>query len=103
MPRGSSVGRLSLVGGGARSAFWAQLLASLLQVEIVTHADSAAGGALGAARLAWLCTGARQADVCTEPAASRIFTPDAAEHALLAPRYARFRAIYPALRSLETL
>ena len=48
---GSTVSRLSLVGGGARSAFWAQMLASALNVEIVTHSGSAVGGALGAARL----------------------------------------------------
>jgi xylulokinase len=96
---GSAPTRLSLVGGGSRSAFWAQLLASLLQLEIVTHADSAAGGALGAARLAWLCTGARQAEVCSVPAANQVFMPDAAEHAMLAPRYRRFRALYPALRA----
>ncbi|MBS0444743.1 MAG: xylulokinase [Proteobacteria bacterium] len=97
---GSTVGRLSLVGGGARSAFWAQLLASLLQVEIVTHADSAAGGALGAARLAWLSTGAEIGEVCSEPAASREYRPDATEHAVLAPRYQRYTAIYPALRGI---
>ena len=51
---GCSIQRLSLVGGGARSARWAQQLASSLQVEIATHAESAAGGALGAARLGWL-------------------------------------------------
>jgi xylulokinase len=98
---GSSVSRLSLVGGGARSAFWAQQLASSLQVEIVTHAESAAGGALGAARLGWLATGAPLAQVCTQPAVSKHYLPDAAEQALLAPRYARFQALYPALKALQ--
>jgi xylulokinase len=91
---GSTVSRLSLVGGGARSAMWAQQLASCLQVDIVTHGASAAGGALGAARLAWLATGADLQTVCTAPAVDAVFTPDAAEHAFLAPRYARFRALY---------
>ena len=86
--------RLSLVGGGARSAFWAQQLASCLGVEIVTHGGSAAGGALGAARLAWLAIGASLAEVCTAPDIDQVFVPDAAEHALLAPRYARFRSLY---------
>ncbi|MFM2036261.1 MAG: hypothetical protein RL459_1526, partial [Pseudomonadota bacterium] len=86
--------RLSLVGGGARSAFWAQQLASCLDVEIVTHGGSAAGGALGAARLAWLATGAALAEVCTAPDVDQVYLPDAAEQALLAPRYARFRSLY---------
>lgn len=91
---GCSPQRLSLVGGGARSAFWAQQLASCLDVEIVTHGGSAAGGALGAARLAWLATGAALAQVCAAPDVDQVYRPDAAEQALLAPRYARFRALY---------
>ncbi len=98
---GSQVTRLSLVGGGARSAMWAQQLASSLNVEIVLTAESAAGGALGAARLGWLATGAAQELVCTQPAITHRYQPDPAEQALLAPRYARFQAIYPALKALQ--
>jgi xylulokinase len=98
---GSSVNRLSLVGGGARSTMWAQQLASSLQVEIVLHAESAAGGALGAARLGWLATGASIAQVCTQPGVTQSYMPDAAEQAFLAPRYAKFQALYPALKALQ--
>ena len=99
---GLDVQRLSLVGGGARSALWAQQLATLLDIEIATHAESAAGGALGAARLGWLCTGAAIADVCITPAALQLYTPDRAEQPLLHARYHRFRALYPALRSTDS-
>jgi xylulokinase len=98
---GSHVGRLSLVGGGARSAFWAQQLASSLHVEIVTHAESTAGGALGAARLGWLATGASVSQVCTRPAVSNSYLPDPAEQAFLASRYEKFQALYPALKALQ--
>jgi xylulokinase len=98
---GSDVKRLSLVGGGARSAMWAQQLASSLDVDIVLTAESAAGGALGAARLGWLATGAAQERVCIQPAITKHYQPDAAEQALLAPRYARFQALYPALKALQ--
>ena len=104
---GCSVRRLSLVGGGARSAMWAQQLASALNIEIVTHTGSASGGALGAARLAWLAhlaqdTGLRTnpdtdlQTVCIAPEIDHVFMPDAAEQAVLAPRYAQFRALYTA-------
>lgn len=95
---GSTVTRLSLVGGGARSAMWAQQLASSLNLEIVTHQESTAGGALGAARLGWLATGAAVADVCTRPAASKTYVPNTAEQAMLEPRFARFKALYPSLK-----
>jgi xylulokinase len=98
---GSTVTRLSLVGGGARSAFWAQQLASSLDVEIVTHPESTAGGALGAARLAWLATGAPSQLVCTKPKIDKTYLPAAAEQRLLAPRYAHFNALYQALRSVQ--
>jgi len=98
---GSHIERLSLVGGGARSAMWAQQLASSLDVEVVLTAESAAGGALGAARLGWLAQGGTLEQVCTPPAITRRFQPDAAEQALLAPRYARFQALYPALQALQ--
>ena len=98
---GCDVKQLSLVGGGARSALWAQQLATLLNINIVTHEESAAGGALGAARLAWLATGASMSDVCKAPAILKTYQPDAQEKHILAPRYARFRAIYPALKSIK--
>ena len=99
---------LSLVGGGARSALWAQLLASALGVALTTHTGSEAGGALGAARLAWLAdqAGAAGPDadlidrVCPAPPVAQRFEPDAAQQAALAPRYARFQALYGALKPL---
>jgi xylulokinase len=91
---GSSVRRLSLVGGGARSAFWAQQLASALDTEVLTHGSSAVGGALGAARLAWLATGAASDAVCLTPVVEARYHPDPAEQSLLAERYAHFRSLY---------
>ncbi|MEO6293283.1 MAG: xylulokinase [Burkholderiaceae bacterium] len=98
---GSSVSRLSLVGGGARSAFWAQQLASALNVEIVTHGSSTVGGALGAARLAWLATGAPVSTVCLSPAVEATYRPDPAEQAELLKRYATFRSLYGAAPSTQ--
>jgi xylulokinase len=93
-----SVPALSLVGGGARSDLWAQLLASVLGVTLRVHAGAQAGAALGAARLAWLADGGDESEVCRAAALAREFTPDATEAQLLAPRLARFRALYAALR-----
>jgi xylulokinase len=91
---GSSVARLSLVGGGARSGFWAQMLASALDVDIVTHGGSAVGGALGAARLGALAVGAPLNEVCQAPPVDTVYRPDPGERALLAPRHALFRSLY---------
>ncbi|MFP8779377.1 xylulokinase [Hydrogenophaga sp. RWCD_12] len=91
---GSSVSRLSLVGGGARSAFWAQMLASALDVEIVTHSGSAVGGALGAARLGALAAGRSLDEMCQAPPIDATYLPDPSERALLQHRHAQFRSLY---------
>ncbi|MFW5332400.1 xylulokinase [Hydrogenophaga sp. ZJX-1] len=88
---------LSLVGGGSRSAWWAQLLADTFGLTLQVHQDSESGGAMGAARLAWLATGGELETVCTTPPVLRSFTPDAARHAALQARHARFVALNPAL------
>ncbi len=95
---GTQVQQLSLVGGGSRSAYWAQLIADALDVEIVVHAGSEAGGALGAARLGWLATGGRVEQVCARPDIAARFLPNPERHALLTPRLARFRDLYRRLR-----
>ena len=51
-------------------------------------------GALGAARLGWLALGGSEQDVCVAPSITDVFTPNASERALLAPRYQRFKALY---------
>ncbi len=91
---------LALVGGGARSAWWSQLLADILQTPLALGAGGEAGGALGAARLGWLSDGASIADVCVQPAERLRFEPDTAAAAIHGPRFARFQAIYQALRPL---
>jgi xylulokinase len=37
-----------------------------------------------------------EATVCKRPPTQRVFTPDAARAAVLAPRLKRYRALYPA-------
>ena len=96
---GDGAASLALVGGGARSEWWATLLASLLNVRLVSGVGAEAGGALGAARLAWLACGGDLAEVCRPPEIARVAEPDAALAAELLPRHARFQGLYGALRS----
>jgi xylulokinase len=96
---GGTADSLWLVGGGARSAWWARLLASLLDTRLVNGVGAEAGGALGAARLAWLACGGSIDDVCRTPDIARVAEPDPALAAALQPRHARFQRLYTALRS----
>jgi len=95
---GASIERVSLVGGGSRSALWAQILADTLGRALERHEGSEVGAALGAARLARLARGSESvAEVCFAPPLLDRFEPDAARHARLSHRLARFRQLYRAL------
>ena len=89
---------LSLVGGGSKSNWWAQLLASALNVRLHTHLESDYTAALGAARLAWLCDGGDIKHVCIAPRRLQTFEPDPLQTQRLLLRYARFGRLYPALK-----
>ncbi|HEY2253999.1 MAG TPA: FGGY-family carbohydrate kinase, partial [Variovorax sp.] len=91
-------GDLVLVGGGARSLWWAQLLADILEVPLAICEGGEAGGALGAARLAWLADGGSEEAVCRRPAVRRRFEPASGSAGLHAERHTRFSALYAALR-----
>lgn len=88
---------LSLVGGGSRSAWWAQLLADIFDLTLTVHQDSESGGAMGAARLAWLAVGGALDAACVTPAVVASYAPQAAHHTALMVRHARFQRCYKAL------
>ncbi|OYD48527.1 xylulokinase [Acidovorax kalamii] len=96
---GAADSALALVGGGARSNPWAQLLASAFDTSLQRPQGAHAAAALGAARLAAMACGGDEAHWCQPLTADAIFMPQPAQQALLADRYARFVALYPALQS----
>lgn len=96
------LGGIGLSGGrgGARSAWWAQLLADTFDVSLTTHVGGETGAALGAARLGWLASGASEEFVCQVPDVAQHFVPQAPYQSMLWQRHARFQALYPALHGL---
>ncbi|OCH23770.1 xylulokinase [Aliivibrio sp. 1S128] len=91
---GTEISQCSLVGGGARSPFWAQLLADTLTISIVTHKGGETGGALGAARLACLSSGKALSDVCKKPEIHKVYQPQPINTDYLSARYTQFRNLY---------
>jgi len=86
-----------LVGGGARSGFWGQMISDVTGLTIELAAGAEAGAALGAARLAMLAAGAgEEKSICARPPVQRQFLPDTGRAALHAPRLKRYRALYEA-------
>jgi xylulokinase len=98
---GTDIASASLVGGGARSRFWAELIAGALSLPLHRHQGGEVGAAFGAARLAMLAADpkARVEDICTQPPLLDRIAP-ASWSADLAPRFTRFRQLYQTLLPL---
>lgn len=92
---GSRPSEVNVIGGGARSAYWGRILASTLGVPLIYRSGADVGPALGAARLARLCLGDAAIDeVCVAPEIENIIEPDVPTSDSLAPRRAKFQALY---------
>jgi xylulokinase len=95
---GARIASVTLVGGGSRSAPWAQLLADALGRTLDRRSGAHVGAALGAARLGRLArTHEPVAEVCTAPPVLDSFTPDPQRTEQLAARHAQFQRLYAAL------
>ncbi len=96
---GAEVKELDVLGGGARSPFWRDLLASILDCNILYRAGAEVAAGLGAARLAQLAASESLAidTVCTSAELLSTHQPNNEHQALLNLRYARFTAVKTAL------
>src|SRR5262249_50958828 len=87
-------------GGGARSVFWRQALASVLNKRVVTL-ETQEGSAYGAALLAMVGTGEYGSvpEACGATIRERdSFSPDAADSAFYEKAHRTYQALYPALK-----
>jgi xylulokinase len=83
-----------LVGGGSRSAFWAQLISDVTGLTLHLPMGSEVGSAFGAARLAMLAADGTEAEICRKPAIRRSFSSANGIKPLLAERRRRMQALY---------
>jgi xylulokinase len=96
---GTSIHSTSVVGGGARSLYWGQILAAALGVPLIYRQGAHIGPALGAARLARLAvTGERPHEVCSPPDVRTVLEPSGTLLEAASAKHARFRALYPLLK-----
>jgi len=94
---GTVLSEAALIGGGARSPLWAQIIADVLGLALHQVAESEIGCALGAARLARMAAG--ESIAVARPATRlRTFEPRAAQVALHAQRHAHWQRLYPLAR-----
>jgi len=102
---GVAVHSVRVSGGGSKSVFWRQVLASVLQKPIVTL-ETQEGSAYGAALLAMVGTGtyASVPEVCRGIIReSGSIAPRPGESALYENGHGTYRAIYPALKPVAQM
>ena len=88
---GTEVAALAGIGGGARSPFWMQLLATVLGRPVTLYA--------GAARLARLAlTGEAPTTICRKPEIAAVLEPQRALVLAYREQAVRFRHLYHVLR-----
>lgn len=94
--------RVTLIGGGARSALWRQMLADISGMTLEYRSGAEVGPALGAARLARLAChpGEEMAALLPALALEQVHTPDAARHARYRALHVTFRELYSRLEPL---
>ncbi|WP_312282841.1 xylulokinase [Pseudescherichia sp.] len=93
---------ITLIGGGARSAYWRQMLADISGQQLDYRTGGDVGPALGAARLAQIAVNPETplADLLPQLPLEQAHRPDADRHRAYAPRRETFRKIYQQLLPL---
>ncbi|MGK9419129.1 xylulokinase [Pseudomonas cedrina] len=98
---GADIDACALVGGGARSEYWAQLLANILQREIFTLQGSELSACVGAAKLGFLAIGEGDALLQEGMPVRARYMPDVAQQSVLQARYRKFRGLLVAAKTLH--
>jgi xylulokinase len=96
---GTTLMRATAIGGGSRSSYWLKAIATALGIPIDIPADGDFGAAFGAARLGLIAAEAADpVTVCTPPSTAATIEPDQKLADAFASAYARYRALYPAVK-----
>ncbi len=96
---GTTIDSISVIGGGARSAYWGGILSSVMRRPLTYRDAGTVGPAYGAARLARM--GVERAaveDVCTPPPILHVAEPDHRLSDLYSRRIGKFRSLYRHLK-----
>jgi xylulokinase len=96
---GTTLDRVTAIGGGSRSAYWLKSIATALGLPVDVPAEGDFGAAFGAARLGLIA--AENADpvtTCLPPPSSHSVGPDGALAHAYEEAYQRYRALYPAVK-----
>lgn len=95
---GTTIRTALAMGGGARSGYWLQVLATTLGFPLGVPAQGDYGAALGAARLGRMAATGEGAEIATPPPIARMIHPDPSLADAFAEGHARYRRAYHLLK-----
>ncbi len=97
---GTTLSRVTAIGGGSRSRYWLKSIATALDLPVDVPTDGDFGAAFGAARLGLVAaTKADPLSVFTAPETAETIQPEAALRGAYEDAYQRYRRLYPAIKS----
>jgi xylulokinase len=97
---GTRLEKLIAVGGGSRSDYWLEAIATALNVPVLLPRSGDFGGAFGAARLAIMATTGAGAEIATLPPIARQIDPNTSLSAAFDAGHARYRTAQTAIEGL---
>jgi len=98
---GTELDNAYAIGGGSKSGYWLQLIASALKLPLHTTADGDYGAGLGAARLGMIAAeNANPEQVCQKPPVSQTIEPKTELFDHFSSEYHRYQQAYQAITSL---
>ena len=100
--KGANIQSLSVIGGGSRSHWWGEVIASVMKLPLTYRMAAEVGPAFGAARLARLCvSGEDYENICTQPPVSHIIEPNQDLQSLYSERRELFSKLYNVTKELN--
>ncbi|MDH3264951.1 MAG: FGGY-family carbohydrate kinase, partial [Paracoccaceae bacterium] len=97
---GTKFQTLLALGGGSRSAYWLEAIATALGQPVSVPVDGDFGGAFGAARLGLMAATGAGAEIATPPQIACQIDPNKALSATFDEAHARYRAAAQAIGKL---
>lgn len=97
---GTRINRLIAVGGGSKSDYWVQAVATSLGLPVELPVAGDFGGAFGAARLGMMAATGAGVEIAAAPQIARTIDPDTSLTSAFAEAHTRYRASYSAVKGL---
>ena len=98
---GTEIPRVLAVGGGSKSSYWLQAIATTLNISVDIPKDGDFGAAFGAARLGLMAATSTDPEaVCTPPEIAQTIEPDNSLTSAFDDAYQTYTATYPALKGI---